>query len=329
MATLDFRLLNEFQRGFPLVAQPFVEIAARLGTDEETVLAMLRRLQAAGVVGRVGAVFAPGRVGVSTLAALAAPPEKLEDIAARVSRRPEVNHNYAREHAYNLWFVVTARDAAHLAGVLAEIEQDSGCRVISLPLEQEYYIDLGFDLAGAGKTPGTGESIVADAPCRLSTADERLIGVLQQGLELVSRPFARLSVQSGMQEQEVIATLHRWCDDGLIKRFGVVVRHHELGYAANAMVVWDVPDTGAERTGRLLAAEPMVTLCYRRRRHLPEWPYNLYCMIHGRERSSVERIIESLRRLPGLDGQPCAVLFSRYRFKQQGARYISEAAAHG
>ena len=330
MDSLDFRLINEFQRDFPLEAQPFAEIAYRLCADEETVLAGLQRLQMEGVVSRVGAVFAPRRFGASTLAALAAPPEQLEEIAARVSARPEVNHNYEREHRYNLWFVVTARDEAHLANALAAIERDTACQVISLPLEHEFYIDLGFDLAGVCKAPCTMRRIEPGDLRVLSEREQKLMSVLQHGLELVSHPFARLGAKTGMDELEVIATLKRWRGEGLIKRFGVVVRHHELGYTANAMVVWDLPDDEVERVGGLLAAEPEVTLCYRRRRHAPEWTYNLFCMIHGRARGEVEAAAASLRQRLGLTQIPYAVLFSRRRFKQRGAHYMPQAeATHG
>jgi len=329
MDSLDFRLINEFQRDFPLEPQPFAEIAYRLCVDEETVLAALQRLRAAGVVSRVGAVFAPRRVGASTLAALAAPPERLEEIAARVSGRPEVNHNYEREHRYNLWFVVTACDETHMARALEAIEGDTGCKVISLPLEHEFYIDLGFDLAGVCKSPAPGRRIESESARALSAIEKRLMGALQHGLDLVPRPFDRLGEPAGLDETETIAALKRWRGEGLIKRFGVVVRHHELGYTANAMVVWDLPDAEVERVGGLLAAEPEVTLCYRRRRHRPEWPYNLYCMIHGRERAGVERAVTALRERFGLGAHPHAILFSRRRFKQRGAHYVTPAAAHG
>lgn len=329
MDSLDFRLINEFQRDFPLEPQPFAEIAYRLCVDEETVLAALQRLRGEGVVSRVGAVFAPRRVGASTLAALAAPPAELESIAARVSGRPEVNHNYEREHRYNLWFVVTACDEDSLARALEAIEGDTGCQVISLPLEHEFYIDLGFDLAGVCKSPAPGRRIGNESARALSAIEKRLMGALQHGLDLVPRPFARLGEQAGLDEAETIATLKRWRGEGLIKRFGVVVRHHELGYTANAMVVWDLPDAEVERIGGLLAAEPEVTLCYQRRRHRPDWPYNLYCMIHGRERAGVERAVAALRERLGLGGHPHAILFSRRRFKQRGAHYVAPAAAHG
>ncbi len=330
MDPLDFRLVNEFQRDFPLLPRPFAELARRTGSTEDAVLGALRRLRGEGVISRVGAVFSPRRIGASTLAALAAPAERLEEIAACVSARPEVNHNYEREHAFNLWFVVTAADEAGLARALAEIERDSGCKVISLPLEHEFHIDLGFDLAGVCKARSSERRLDEDTPRSLEDGERRLLAVLQHGLELVPRPFARLGEEAGLDERQVIALLERWHEEGLIKRFGVVVRHHELGYTANAMVVWNLPDDAVERAGKLLAAQSEVTLCYRRRRHLPEWPYNLFCMIHGRARGEVEAAVAGLRQRLGLQQAPHAVLFSRRRFKQRGAHYLPRTEAlHG
>jgi len=316
---LEFALLNDWQRSFPIVAQPFAQLGERLGADAQAVLATLKRLQERGAISRVGAVFAPRRVGASTLAALSAPDRELERIAAMVSARPEVNHNYQREHRYNLWFVATAADRDALAAALAAIEGETGCAVISLPLEQEYHIDLGFDLNSPHKhhanTPGT--------PGREPDATEkRLIAALQPGLDLVARPFARLGEIAGMSEAEVLARIEGWLDEGLIKRFGVVVRHHELGYRANAMVVFDVPDAEVDQIGRELAAEAGVTLCYRRSRCLPDWPFNLFCMVHGRSRDEVRPVIEHLGRVAG---RPPQALYSVRRFKQCGARYFAEA----
>ena len=317
---LEYSLLNDWQREFPIAAQPFGELGARVGADETAVLATLRRLQARGAISRVGAVFAPRRVGASTLAALAAPVERLEQIAAQVSARPEVNHNYQREHRYNLWFVATAADPASLAAALGGIEGETGCAVIALPLENEYHIDLGFDLGSAHKH----HAELPSTPARMPDAAEKaLIAALQPGLELVPRPFARLGERVGMDEGEVLSRVAGWLDEGLIKRFGVVVRHHELGYRANAMVVFDAPDDQVDRIGRQLAGEPGVTLCYRRRRSLPEWPFNLYCMVHGRSREEVQPVIERLSRLAGL---PAQALFSTRRFKQCGARYFADAS---
>jgi siroheme decarboxylase len=143
---LEQRLLNEFQHGLPLTAEPFADIARQLGVYETTVLETLQRLQTEGVVSRVGAVFRPNRIGASTLAAIAVPETELEHVAAIVSSFAEVNHNYEREHRFNLWFVVVAEDEQRLQRVLQEIEASCGYTVLDLPLLNEHFIDLGFDM---------------------------------------------------------------------------------------------------------------------------------------------------------------------------------------
>ena len=143
---LEQRLLNEFQQGMPLTSEPYADIARQLGVYETTVLETLQRLQTEGVVSRVGAVFRPNRIGASTLAAMAVPAPMLEEIAEVVSSFAEVNHNYEREHRFNLWFVVVAESEQQLQDVLAEIEDSCGYPVLDLPLLNEHFIDLGFDL---------------------------------------------------------------------------------------------------------------------------------------------------------------------------------------
>jgi len=145
-STLRQRLLNDFQRHFPLTPTPYADLAAALGVSETVVLALLRELTDEQTISRVGAIFPPNALGVSLLAALAVLPEELETVAGWISALDEVNHNYAREHRYNLWFVVTARDEEHLDHVLQRIENHTGLAVLRLPLLEAFHIDLGFPL---------------------------------------------------------------------------------------------------------------------------------------------------------------------------------------
>jgi len=140
------QLLNDFQHGLPLEPRPFARMAEALGVSEDEVLDGLQGLQDSGVVSRVGPVFRPNRLGVSTLAALAVPPTQLVEVAELVNAYPEVNHNYEREHDFNLWFVVTAPDAQRLAAVLDEIAERTGLELLDLPMLEDYFIDLGFHL---------------------------------------------------------------------------------------------------------------------------------------------------------------------------------------
>lgn len=143
---LDRRLLDGFQRDFPLEPRPFAALAEELGCSEETVLERLAALRDQGAVSRVGAVVAPQRAGWSTLAAMRVPPAHLDEVAAVVSSYPEVNHNYERERALNLWFVVAAPTRARVAAVLRDIVYRTSLEVIDLPLAEAYHLDLGFQL---------------------------------------------------------------------------------------------------------------------------------------------------------------------------------------
>ena len=146
LTALEKCLLNEYQRGFPLCDSPYAEIGQQLGVSETEVIDTLRSLQQRGLISRVGPVFKPNRAGASTLAAMAVPEERLDAVAALVSACDEVNHNYEREHHFNLWFVVTASDEKRVRAVLADIEARTGIAVLDLPLEHSFYIDLGFPL---------------------------------------------------------------------------------------------------------------------------------------------------------------------------------------
>ena len=331
-AVLEARLLNDFQRDLPLVGAPFAAIAARLDVSEDWVLKTLARALADGRVSRVGAVFRPGAIGVSTLAAMAVPEHDLGRVAAIVSAHPEVNHNYEREHRLNLWFVAAAANRAALDGALASIAAATGYRPLALPLVNDYGIDLGFDHGASmarfqTRSPASTVAIDDGArPLALSAADRRIVAALEAGLPIVAAPFAEIAHTADVATADVLARLSTWLSCGAIKRFGVVVRHRPLGFTANAMCVWDVPDAETDVVGAALAREPGVTLCYRRRR-AAGWRYNLFCMLHGRDRGTVDRRLAALCATHGLERFASAVLFSRRAFKQCGARYLSAPRA--
>lgn len=151
--------------------------------------------------------------------------------------------------------------------------------------------------------------------------DVALLAAIEDGLPLCETPYTKVGDQTGMSEEEVLNRLQRLLDNGIIKRFGMVLQHRPLGYNANAMVVWDIPDDEVDKVAERIAAHDFVTLCYCRTRRAPLWAYNLYCMIHGRERAKVEEQIIQLKNNAGLASYPSQTLFSRRRFKQQGARF--------
>jgi len=146
LSDTDKSLINAVQRDFPLCEDPFGEIAARLSLSRAQVLARLDALQAQGIFSRFGAVLNHQKLGSSLLAAMQVPNDRLDRVVEIVNGFEQVNHNYLREHRFNLWFVVTAPDEQQFQGVLQAIEHATGLPILPLPMQKAYHLDLAFEL---------------------------------------------------------------------------------------------------------------------------------------------------------------------------------------
>ena len=317
--TTALRLLNDWQHGFPLCRDPFGVLASATGLARDQVLQALRGAQADGRISRIGGVFAHGSGGDAVLAAMAVPDRRVDDVPAPVSAPPGLTHNYLRDHRHHLWFVMTGADSEAVETGVAELESATGLPAMRLRMLRPYRIDLGFDLGGdtahrpMRAAPGT------PTPAPLPTDQWPLARRVEAGLPLVERPYALWANELGRDEDWVTERIGTWLAEGRLKRFGVVVRHHELGFSANAMTVFDVPNDRVDACGQVLAEQTGVTLAYRRAR-AEGWPYNLYAMVHGTHREAVNAVIQRMTQAAGLTAFPREVLFSTRRFKQTGAR---------
>ena len=315
LSPLQKRLLDGWQRGLPLVSRPFAAIAAEIGADENGVIEASAEMLARGVVSRLGLVVRPNTAGASTLAAVACPAARIDEVAEIVSAEPGVNHNYEREHPdLPIWFVATGADRPAVDAALDRLRLATGCDILDLRLEREYRIDLGFALDGPYRPH-------AHAPAKRppSEAEKRLVAALADGLPLVARPFAAVAADLGIAEADVLTGLDDLVSAGIVKRIGYIVRHRPLGFSANAMVVFDVEESCVDALAEAFLGSPAVTLLYRRRPAGERWPYRLYAMIHGRDRTTVEHEAAALL---ARWGEPLRhrLLFSTRCFKQTGAR---------
>lgn len=313
---IDRRLLDDWQRDFPLEPRPFAAIGQVLGLDEADVIARFTHLIASGTITRVGATVRPNTIAVSTLAAVAAPPERIDEIAAIIGDEQGVNHNYLREHHWNLWFVATAPDAESLQSTLARIQDKSGLRVLDLPLQRAFNIDLGFKLnAPQTAKPDSG----LRTTLTLTNTDRRIMQTLSRGLPVTQHPFETLAADLQVTQDQLIDRIKTLCEAGYLTRIGVIVRHRALGWCSNAMVVWQVPVERIIAAGERLAVLPGITLCYQRKIVPDAWPYTLYSMIHARSRDQALEVLEQAKALPELAGVQHEALFSTRCFKQTGA----------
>ncbi len=322
---LSCRFINRYQGGMPLCLRPYARMARDLGCDEDELIGRIRRLLDEGWITRFGPFYDAAAMGGGlTLAALSVPEARFEAVTALVNAHPEVAHNYRRDHALNMWFVVATETPEQVGAVLADIENETGLRVYDCPKQREFYIGLQLfiDEDGAVRSvplDAAWQGTQRDSRFRLDAADRRLVAATQAGFPLCPNPWETLSRETGLAPRELVPRVQALLDAGMIRRIGAAPNHYRLGLRGNGMTVWDVPDDRIEAVGKALGALDFVSHCYQRPRHLPLWPYNLFAMVHGHDREEVLQRLDAMRAVVP-DGTPHEVLFSSAVLKKTGLR---------
>ncbi|MFB6137159.1 MAG: Lrp/AsnC family transcriptional regulator [Halobacteriaceae archaeon] len=350
LSDLDRAIVNAFQGGFPVVADPFEPAAAALrerGVDvsADELLARVRELDEAGTLSRFGPlVNAEAIGGHATLVAMHAPEARFDEVVAAVNDHREVAHNYEREHPHlNVWFVLSVAEADRVPAVLAEIEAETGQATYDLPKQREFRVEAKFsvdgpladaevDLSHLGPSPASPAGRDSAAREGLTPDERDLVLAVQDGLPLTRTPYADVAAELGRSTDWVLATLARFRDEGKVRRVGAVPNHYALGYTHNGMTVWDVPDDVVPEVGPAVAELPFVTHCYERPRHAGVWPYNLFAMTHGRsEAESDERVAAVRDRVTehcDVEPDDWDTLFSTRVLKKTGIRLAERADAN-
>lgn len=333
--TPDRRLLNLLQTRLPLDLHPFRVLAEMAGLPLEELLERLKRMKAIGIIRRISAIFDSHRLGYqSTLVAARVPPERLAEVSAVINAHPGVSHNYARNDAYNLWFTLavspesglglqrTVEALAHLARL------DS---ILVLPTLRRFKIGVRLDMTegddGGFARADTEDSLPvgpAIPPESLSEPDKEAVRILQRDLPLVQAPFRLLSENTPFDEQALMERARALLQRGVLRRFAAILHHRRAGFDANGMGVWKVPEEQIEEVGFQMARYPAVSHCYQRPTY-PDWPYNLFSMVHGKSRDACEAVFRQLSEETGL--REYRVLFSTDEFKKSRVRYFTSEEA--
>ena len=327
--SVDRRLLDSLQRDFPLNARPFAAIGERLGLPEEEVLVRVRRLKSPAkgrLIRQIGAIFDTTALGYrSTLVAMQVPQDEVDRAAAAINRHPGVSHNYQRDHAWNLWFTLAVPPDEDLeASVQALVDQAGGYPYRLLPALRVFKIGVQLDIEGAGDvSPVDSAREDHPTPAALPNARDRaFIRELQEDIEVVPQPFARVSERLGVSQEEVLAWLHEAKAAGWLRRFAAVLRQRQAGYVANGMAVWRVPEDSVEKAAAVAAALPQVSHCYQRPTY-PDWPYSLFTLIHAKSKEDCQAIAGKIAQAMGVSDY--VILFSTKEYKKERVRYFVSA----
>jgi DNA-binding Lrp family transcriptional regulator len=325
---LDRRIITGLQGGFPLRGRPYREAAVELGAAERVLLGRLEAMLNSGLLSRFGPLFNVERMGGSfLLCALAVPPARFDEIAERINAMPQVAHNYARDHRFNMWFVLATETEEGIAAAVEEAENASGLEVYQFPKREEFYVGLRFNvktgLEAGSWTPGAGEiDNLRRAESPLCDIDRRIVLATQHGLPLTPRPYDGIADRLGTDSELVLRRLQSMLENGVIRRIGAVPNHYALGIRANGMSVWDVEDDEISACGRKVGRLEFVSHAYHRPRRPPEWPFNLFAMVHGTTRDEVMGKVAAIARTLGDARRGHEVLFSTRVLKKSGLRLL-------
>lgn len=318
-------LLDRLQSDFPLTPCPFAALGQALELDEVEVLARVRHLKEGGIIRHISAIFDTRRLGYqSTLVAFHVEAADLEDIATQISVHAGVSHNYARPHHYNLWFTLAVPPDQELVEEIRRLAQKAGVDDwLNLPALRTFKIKTHFKMEGnnaplRAALPGKPASSVRP----FNPADVPFVRALQKDLALVPRPFVEAAQSLGVSEQSLLDRAREMQSAGIMRRFAAVLRHRHVGYMANGMACWVVPEEQIEGMGYRAAQRPQVSHCYQRPTYLPRWPYSLFTMIHGHTKNDVESVVAQLAQELGIERYE--VLYSTHEFKKERIRYFEE-----
>lgn len=327
---LDRRLLNRIQEDFPLVEEPYAALGEALGTSEQDILARLSQLRASAVLRQISAIFDTRALGYhSTLVAMQFPAERLEEAAALISAHPGVSHNYARKHEYNLWFTLAVPPWQDVEQAVQRLGERAGATVTRmLPTLRLFKIGVRLDVAGE-RAPAAQEQarVYAAADVErgqaapLQARDIAFIRELQKDLPQISRPFDGYAATLGCTLDAVFAWCAAMTECGKMRRFSAVLRHQNAGFVSNAMGVWKVPPERVDEVGPAMAAFAAVSHCYERPVY-PDFPYNVYTMVHGRTREECLLTLDAIALRTGVEERQ--YLWSSHEFKKERVQYFLE-----
>jgi DNA-binding Lrp family transcriptional regulator len=333
---VDKKLLNLIQVEVPVVSRPWIALGEKLGgIDEAEVMERIKALKARNIIRQIGAIFDTRSLGyASSLVAVRCDPAREAEVAAVISAHPGVSHNYKRNHAFNIWYTIAVAPTSKL-GLEKTVqflhERSDAIATRLMPTLHLFKIGVELDLEGTGKaddkkaaTYTQKDRKAADVP--LTDLHIRFVREMQKDLAIEPEPFVAIATRLGISLEEMQRMTAVMTENGRMRRFSAVLRHREVGFSVNGMGVWAVSGTNDEvmKIGEKMAAFRAVTHCYLRPTY-PDWPYNIFSMIHARSNEECNAVVDEIARETGIGNHD--VLYSTKEYKKSRVQYFTEAEA--
>ena len=326
MDEYDKELLNEIQWTFPLVSRPFDAIAEKFNTSSNLVKERLIELKKIGVLRQLSAIFDTRKLGyTSSLVAMEIEDDKLEYVANQINRHPGVSHNYERDHQFNLWFTLAVPPGSDLKEELKKFDVLKGIKKVRmLPTLQLFKIGVKLDMVEEKKhkvAPTEEKKVIKNVKFEPTEEDKNFIRELQKDMDIIDEPFLKAANNLGISEEELFEKMKHYETIGVMRRFAAILRHRQVGFTANGMIVWKVPNERIAEVGETLGSFPQVSHCYERPTYA-DWPYNVFSMIHCKTHDEANEMAKSIQNQIKVDDY--RILFSSREFKKTRVEYFVE-----
>jgi len=326
LAESDKELLNEIQWTFPLVTRPFDTIAKKFDTTPEIIKEKLNNLKEIGVLRQLSAIFDTRKLGyTSSLVAMEIEHDQLEHVASQINRHPGVSHNYERDHQFNLWFTLAVPPGADLNSELEKFNVLKGIKKVRmLPTLQLFKIGVKLDMIDDKKhdvAPTEEKKEIKNTKFEPTEDDKDFIRELQKDMEIIDEPFVKAANNLGITEDELFSKMKHYESLGVLRRFAAILRHRQVGFTANGMIVWKVPEDRITSVGETLGSFPQVSHCYERPTY-DDWPYNVFSMIHCKTHDEAYDVAKTIQNQ--IDVNEYKILFSSREFKKTRVEYFVE-----
>jgi DNA-binding Lrp family transcriptional regulator len=251
--------------------------------------------------------------------------DKLDFVAQQINRHPGVSHNYERNHQFNLWFTLAVPPGSELKTEVDKIKKLEGIKKVRLlPTIKLFKIGVKLDIVEEKKhevKPSEEKKKIRDVKFVATEEDKEFIRELQKDLDIVDRPFLNAAKKIGMTEEQVFEKLKHYEEIGVMRRFAAILRHRDVGFVANGMIVWKVPEERITEVGVKLGAFPQVSHCYQRPVYA-DWPYNVFSMIHCKSQDEAQEMAKTIQNQINVDEY--RILFSAREFKKTRVEYFVE-----
>jgi DNA-binding Lrp family transcriptional regulator len=320
---IDKKILSYLQESIPIKPRPFLELANLINSDEKEIISRINALKEQKIIREISPILEANRLGYqSTLVALEIEKNNLEEVANEISKHPGVSHNYERDNKFNLWFTLTLPCESSFEKTIGYFKNLTAVKnSLFLPTLKLFKIGVKFDLGNSitQKEEHIEKKQEIKNYYEITDKIKKIICAIQQDLPCEKEPWNNIAKKVPLEREELLKNILELINNKIIRRYAAILKHTNIGYNINAMVVWKSEEKNIENIGEIFGSFKEVTHCYQRPTY-PNWPYPLFTMIHAKSKEELDSVINQMQEKSNIKN--FEALNTKREFKKTRVKYF-------